>query len=264
MSPEQPKHIVTGHHEDNENLLNLEWEKAQENFIIKGLKENRPLSELLTKLPGFSESFQHRLDCLDCADGRICSGHKLGLAGQGILLGDKDREILEAKIKELDITITGHESCGAAGIACEGAPDSDQRGYAFTRGLAERTGRPYAEIHSDNFRCAVHNERCLVLEGTGRFDAANLPGFPNQFISSAEFFGLSEEYQRLEAKSLIGIAFEHGFGQRFNQENPFYLIISADNTEQLAKTKAWAEEVAADYDGLIKVAAFLAPAPLEK
>jgi hypothetical protein len=248
-------------HENHEALFNQEWEKSQLNQIIKGFKDGRPLSELVAELPGFKESFQHPLDCLDCADGRVCSGRKLGLAGQGILLGADDQAKLDAKIAEIEnLTISGHENCGAAGIACQGAPDSDEQGYAYTKELAARNGRPYKEIHKDEFRCAVHNERCLVLEGTGRFDVANLQGFPGQFISSAEYFGLSEEYQMTEAKALIGIALSsHSFGERFDQENPFYLLISADNQEQLDKMKSWAEKVAADYEGRVKVDAFIAP-----
>ncbi len=262
-SHEMSNQIVTDYHEGHEvheSLLTQEWDKAQQNRIIKGFKEGKNLSEMIRALPGFEESFNHPLDCLDCADGRVCSGHKLGLAGQGILLGAEDLAKLEAKLKELNITITGHDNCGAAGIACQGAPDSDVRGYAFTKGLAEKTGRPYAEVHKESFVSPVHNERCLVLEGTGRFDVANLEGFPGQFISSAEYFGLSEEYQMTEAKALIGIALgNHGFGERFNSENPFYLLISATDKEQLSKTKAWAEKVAADYDGKVKVHSFIAP-----
>ncbi len=257
---EMLKQNFQGHHEDHETLLNQEWEKSQNNEIIVGLKEGRNLSELLEALPGFKESFQRPLDCLDCADGRVCSGHKLGLAGQGILLNENDLAILEAKIKELGIRVTGHDNCGAAGIAHPG-PDSDRHGYEFTQSLAERTGASYSEVHKEDFSCPVHNERCLVLEGSGRFDVANLPGFPGRFISSAEFFGLSEEYQRTEAKALIGIALgDHGFGHRFSQEDPFYLLISAENEESLAKTKAWAEAVAAEFEGRVRVESFIAPA----
>jgi len=170
-------HVVGEGRENHEALLSQEWLKSRDNPIIKGLVSGRPLSELLNGLPGFNEAFQRKLDCLDCADGRVCSGHKFGLAGQGILLDDSDRAILENKIKELEIRITGHDNCGAAGIAYPG-PDSDQHGYDFTKNLAERTGASYSEVRKDDFRCQVHNERCLVLEGTGRFDVANWDGFP--------------------------------------------------------------------------------------
>lgn len=261
MSTEMSNQKFNGHHEDHEALLSAEWAKSQNNEIIVGLREGRNLSELLEALSGFKESFQHPLDCLDCADGRVCSGRKLGLAGQGILLGADDQARFDAKIAEMEnLSISGHENCGAAGIACQGAPDSDEKGYAFTKELAARNGRPYKEIHKDNFRCAVHNERCLVLEATGHFDVANLSGFPGQFISSAEFFGLSEEYQRTEAKALIGIALgSHSFGDRFNQENPFYLIISASNQEQLDKMRGWATQVAADYEDRVRVESFIGP-----
>lgn len=246
-------------HHEHEAKLQEEWDKSQNNEIVIGLKKGCSLFELLESLPGFKDSFQHELDCLDCADGRVCSGHKFGLAGQGILLNESDLSILENKIKELGIRVTGHDNCGAAGIAYPG-PESDRHGYEFTKSLADRTGASYSEVHKENFVCPVHNERCLVLEGTGRFDVANLSGFPGRFISSAAFFGLSEEYQRTEAKALIGIALgDHGFGHRFDQDNPFYLIISAENENSLAITKKWAEAVASEFDGRVQVESFIAP-----
>ncbi|HZJ40961.1 MAG TPA: hypothetical protein VFD16_01720, partial [Candidatus Saccharimonadales bacterium] len=80
------------------------------------------------------------------------------------------------------------------------------------------------------------------------------------FISSASYFGLSTEYQKIEAKALIDIALgDHSFGKRFDKENPFYLIISAKGEEQYAQLMKMAEEIASDYDGLVKVNGFIVP-----
>lgn len=246
-------------HESHETLLDKEWLKSCENLILKGLNQNKPVLQLLQELPGFKDIFKHKLDCLDCSDGRVCSGNKMGLAGQGILLNPTDLAILEKRIQELGIRVTGHDNCGAAGIAYPG-PESDSHGYQFTKDLAMRTNASYSEVHYEDFSCPVHNERCLVLEGTGRFNVANLDGFPGRFISSAHFFGLSLDYQKKEAKALIGIALgDHGFSHRFTEDQPFYLIISAKDEADLTNIKTWADEIASDYNGLVKVNGFVAP-----
>ena len=246
-------------HNNPEELFNQEWAKSQENTIVQALKAGEKIEEKLFELPGFQKAFDHELTCLECSDGRICSGPKIALAGQGILLGLEDLAILEKAIKDKGLTITGHENCGAAGIAHPGE-HSDYHGYEYTKELASSTGNTYREVHHDEFKCAVHNERALVLEGTGRFDVANLEGFPGQFISSASHFGLSAEYQKTEAKALINIALgSHSFGERFDEENPFYLIVSAKDAEQLEVTTKLAEEVAAEFDGRVKVSSFIAP-----
>lgn len=250
-------------HDHNHEVVSQEWEKSQENEVIKGLKAGRPIAELIFGLPGFSEAFDHKLTCLDCSDGRVCSGAKMALAGQGLLLDESDRAILESRVKQLHLSVTAHEDCGAAALAQPGS-DSDIFGYMKAKELAAKTANHFQEIHKDEFRCPVHNERILVLEGTGCFDAANFNGFPTPFISSASFFGLSEEYQKMEAKALINIALgDHGFGDRFDRENPFYLIVSAQNEEQLAKLTALAEEVAEDFGSRVKVDGFVAPAVAE-
>lgn len=143
---------------------------------------------------------------------------------------------------------------------CSPWGSSDDYGYQKAKELAADTASAYQEVHKDQFKCPVHNERLLVLEGTGRFNVADLEGFPGQFISSASYFGLSSEYQKTEAKALINIALgDHSFGQRFNQENPFYLLVSAKNEEQLQTLTALAEEVAAEFSGRVKVSGFIVP-----
>jgi len=251
-------------HHNHEALFNQEWEKGQKNELIEALKAGEGFDKKLFELSGFKEAFAHKLTCLECSDGRVNSHlGKLGLAGEGLLLeGEEwaeDRAILVQSIKEQGLTITGHENCGAAGIVHPG-PDSDNYGYQKAKELVADTGNTYDEVHKDKFTSQIHNERTLVMEGTGRFNVADLEGFPGQFISSASYFGLSAKYQKIEAKALIGIALgDHSFGKRFDKENPFYLIVSAKDEEQLKTVTALAEEIAADYDGLVKVNGFIVP-----
>jgi len=47
-------------------------------------------------------------------------------------------------------------------------------------------------------------------------------------------FGLSEKYCLKELKILAGIALgDHGFGELFNQENPFYVISVGKEAKKL-------------------------------
>lgn len=247
-------------HDHHHELFEKEWQKSQENEIISWLKEGKPLAEKLPELPGFQQAFDHKLDCLDCSDGRVCSGAKMALAGEGILLGESDMKILAEAVKHHGLSVSGHENCGAAALAHPGT-DSDRYGYEHAQKLAAETGSEYKEIHRDGFKCPIHNERALVLEGTGRFDVANFAAFPGQFISSASYFGLSEEYQKTEAKALINIALgDHGFGERFDADNPFYLVVSAPDAEHLNTMAALAEEIAGEFSGRVKVEGFVAPA----
>ena len=259
MSHELPENNnVENTHNAHEKLLNEQWEKTQNNKVIEALKSGQDLSEILESLSGFKESF-HELKNLDCSDGRICSGSKQGLAGVGILLSSEERLILIEAIKNKGLTITGHENCGAAAIAFPG-PDSDNHGYDNAKLLAEETGNTYKEIHSDEFLCQIHNERSIVVEGTGRFDSANWKEFPPHFINSAPSLGLPDSYVQKEIVALAGIALAgHGFTKRFDAANPFYIIISASNQEQLQHLTTVSEEAVKEFGDRVQVKGFVAP-----
>ncbi|HZJ41186.1 MAG TPA: hypothetical protein VFD16_02905, partial [Candidatus Saccharimonadales bacterium] len=149
-------------HDNHVELFNKEWQKGQDNEIIKALNSGENFAKKLFELPKFKQAFDHKLTCLECSDGRVCSGPKLALAGEGLLLGPEDRMILEKVIKDQGLTITGHENCGAAGIAYPGE-GSDAYGYQKAKELVADTGNIYQEVHSDKFKSSVHNERTLVL-----------------------------------------------------------------------------------------------------
>ena len=243
------------HHEE----LDVYWEKSAGNRLVQALESGRPLADALSDLPGFIEAFSAPLDTLDCSDGRVCSGHKMGLAGEGILLSEEEKAILKQAIRERGLAITGHDNCGAAALFHPG-PDSDRYGYEQARQLADETGANYSEVHREDFLCPVHNERALVLEGTGCFDCANWEEFPAQFISSAPALGLPDSYTKKEVAALSNIALgDHGFGERFNAEHPFYVIVAARNEEQLNNLLAVAREAVSEFGERVKVEGFVAP-----
>jgi hypothetical protein len=245
------------HHEE---LLDHEWEKSERNTIIEALKSGKKIAEIIKDVPGFQKAFDHRLTCLECSDGRVCSGAKLGLPGaSGILLSEEGKKILAEVLRDKGLLLTGHESCGAAALAHPG-DDSDKYGYENVRALATVTGNSYGEVYKDQFVCSVHNERSLVLEGTGRFDCANWKEFPAQFINSAPFLGLPDGDIKNTVTALSQIAFsDHGYGQRFNAQNPFYVIVSADSQEKLDHLLTLAHEAVKDFGDKVKVDGFIAP-----
>ncbi len=253
-------------HDNHQEQFDAAWQKSSENFLVKGLKAGKKIEDLLTEMPGFKESFSaesllNNPDCcLECSDGRVVtSGVKVALAGEGILLGGADRKIFEDAIRGKNLPITGHEGCGAAGMAHPG-PDSDKYGYEGAEQTAARTGNRYQEVHHELFRSQIHDERSLVIEGTLRFNCADWSEFPPQFIASSAAFGLSDAYIETEAKALTGIALgDHGLGERFTAEDPFYLIISAVDQDQLNRLIAISESAVKDFGDRVKVTGFIAP-----
>ncbi len=253
-------------HDHHQEQFDAAWQKSSENFLVKGLKAGKKIEDLLTEMPGFKESFSAKslLDnpdcCLECSDGRVVtSGVKVALAGEGILLGEADRKIFEDAIRGKNLPITGHEGCGAAGMAHPG-PDSDKYGYEGAEKTAARTGNRYQEVHHESFRSPVHDERSLVIEGTLRFNCAGWAEFPPQFIASSAALGISDAYIETEAKALTGIALgDHGLGERFNAENPFYIIVSATDQKQLDHLVAISKSAVNDFGERVKVTGFVAP-----
>lgn len=253
-------------HDHHQELFDAAWKKSSENFLIKGLNDGKTIDEIFSDLPGFKEAFSaesllNNPDCcFECSDGRVVtSGVKVAIAGEGILLGDADRQILVDVLKGKNIPITGHEGCGAAGMAHPG-PDSDKYGYAGAEKLASDTGNHYKEVHHESFRSSIHDERSLVLDGTLRFNCSSWTEFPPQFIASSAGLGLSESYIETETKALTGIALgDHGLGERFSAENPFYIIISAKDQAQLDSLTAISESAVKDFGDRVMVTGFVAP-----
>lgn len=252
----------------NEDLENL-WEESEKNPIIKGLREGKKISELGGSLGSFQKLFESSPETLGCSDGRI-EEHRLGGAGDFILASDGERERFisanKGKIKE----VTSHEGCGAAGLKFEamqeagealpdGVTNADELGIYYAKKLAEELGAEYRHIGAGEMTGNVHNERVIYFDGTGKFNPRALKEMPDGFISSGPKFGFSDEYCRKELSALSNIAFgHHGFGDKFTEESPLYIIISARDYEELTKLKQVAESAAKQFDGRVVVDGFIA------
>jgi hypothetical protein len=262
MFTEKPSDTKQGHvlvHESHAELFNAEWEKLNKNLVIEALDSGRGIAEFVTEIPGWAELFAHEPTCLECSDGRVCSGFKLALPGSGgVLLSEEGNAILKKFIADKKLLVTGHESCGAAAMAHPG-PDSDDYGYAKIKALAQETGNSYGEIHKEKFKFPNHYERCLVLDGVGG-DWSNWSEFPAQFVNSAPYFGLPDGDIENTTRALSGIALgDHGFGSRFDAEHPFYIIIAADSQTKLDHLTAVAQTAVEQFAERVKITGVVAP-----
>ena len=64
---------------------------------------------------------------------------------------------------------------------------------------------------------------------------------------------------KAELETLTGIALgHHGFGtERFTSENPFYIIVSADNSSELLQWEEVAKEAVSQFGDKIAVKGFV-------
>lgn len=265
--------IITKHHNHNEEADNL-WKESSENEMIKGLNTGKDISELLSEKK-LAEVFKEAPCCLGCSDGRI-HDHRLGRAGMGILAGveatvDALKEMIDnGELVKEGLTITSHTGCGAAKIVCnkmiaEGTlpadTDPDDLGIDFAvkvaQGLNEKgVNAEYRHIGAKEMD-EWHDERGVYLDGTGKINIETAKGekgenlLPRGFIFSD--LDLDKAVTISELKALCRIARgDHGFGNRFDKENPFYIFISAKDDKQYEELKSIADEVTKDTDGVVK------------
>ena len=237
-----------------ESKKNKLWEESQKNEVIKRVKAGESFQDIMDSLENIKEAFVG-LDTIVCSDGRVLSieGTKIGIAGEGILLSKEELakfiQIYKRKIKK----VTSHDDCGAAGKAFaqehpEKIKSSDELGINFAKWMAEQLDAEYEHIPMDKMKSDIHNERMICFDGTGKFNPASLKEMPGHFVCSGYGFGLSEKYMEEEIEILSGIALgHHGFGEKFNEGEKFYIVISAKDKEQLTKLTEIAQK------GIIKI-----------
>jgi hypothetical protein len=254
--------IDHGHDQETQKL----WEESEQLEFIKDLKAGKSMAEIMNQ-PDTAKAFAEKSEELGCSDGRICE-HRLGGAGNFILASDVEREkfILENKGKIK--VVKSHDGCGAAGIKFKqmvgageslpvGVTTADELGIYYCKKLAEALGAEYEHTSTQEMSGAVHNERAIYLDGTGVINPKALAKLPAGFICSGPALGASPEYQEVELGELAKIAFgDHGFGNRFNKNNPLYITVSAKDQKQLAELQKIAERAANNFGGKIKVDGF--------
>lgn len=252
------------HEHDHSHDIDQGWEELRQNEVIAGLKEGKKLSDILEAMPGFREAFRE-LDTIDCSDGRVLGGAKIGIAGSGMLLPSEERAKFIAAYKGKIKKVTAHHDCGAARIKYNSldeklGTDSDDYGKLYCQKLADDLGAEYDfvdEAHLDN---EYHNEVVIVLDQTAQFDSTNFEGFPPHFVCTGAGLGFSDDYMTIELKTLAGIAAgDHGFGERFTEDNPLHVIVAADDKDQLQRWQMVAKAALENMGAKIDVTGFVKP-----
>ena len=267
------------------------WRKSEDNQVIKELRSGKSFEEIIRSIPNIEDVFAENPNSCGCSDGRIHE-HRIARAGEGLVIG---LEIMLSKSTEegMDFGVaavvkfigemtergeikdkfrfTSHENCGAAGIVCGELkkvgklPENynpDQLGIDFAKRVVEALQKAYptisfeyAHVEADEMD-EIHGERAIYLDGTRKINIEATDALPEGFIFTP-MPGVSEDETKLELEKLSGIALgDHGFGKRFNQENPFLIIVSTENKEQQKELLEVAESVAAKFNGLVKVEIF--------
>jgi hypothetical protein len=254
--------------EQNKNDL---WEESQRNVIIEALRNGQELSEIMKKISNLDKAFSRPLDTLVCSDERVPAGDgiKMGIAGQLILASEEESNNFVASYKGKIKTVTSHDGCGAAAVKFQdlknkgdnvpdGVNNADELGIMHSRHLAEMLGAEYRHIPAAEMTGKVHNARAICVDGTGKFNPAVLKDMPAHFVCSGAGLGLSKEYNQAEIKILAGIATgSHGFGEKFNNENPLYIFISAKDQDQKSGLESMAKNALADFGDKIQIKSFI-------
>jgi len=256
--------------------VETDWQESRRNEIISRLLAGENLQTIMDSFPGFRESF-HELDTLDCSDGRVLEGRKMGIAGSGLLLPPEERakfvKNYQGKIKE----VTTHRDCGAAAVKFaevralfpETIPahvqTADDYGTWCGQQMAADLGAKHVFLDMNQMVSADHNETAIVLDQTGHFDSTNLESFPPHFVCSGAGLGFSQEYMKSEMETLAGIALgSHGYyGNHFSVQNPFYIMVVAKNPIEENIWENIAKEVAQKFAGRIAVKSVVAPEFIE-
>ncbi len=263
--------VITMNNENHQEVVDVLWEKSQENFFVKGIKEGQTLQSLMDSLPNLREAFLDELDTLVCADERVSSnlGKKIGIAGQLILASEEEVKKFVNEHKGKIKNVTSHFDCGAAAKKFasitesgeslpEGVNTPDELGTRFSENLSKKLGANLTYIPEEELSSSIHNARAICLDATGKFDPSVLSEMPDSFVCSGPGFGLSPEYCQTELEILSSIACgDHGFYDRFNKENPFYIFVSAYNQNDLDKWMQVASQSVKDADGKVQVKGFI-------
>lgn len=202
---------------------------------------------------------------LICVDDRLPGSSSLPagadyvhMAGEGILNPNGVKDLRRARIME----IIPHRDCGAKGIYARETSqggNSDDLGLAAVRILADQLGVPINRfVRADEMVTNTHYARVTYYDFTseGVFNWSRVPDMPPGFIISRTHLS-DPGYAQQEAGITVDIALgEHGFGSRFTQRTPYYLVAVGDDATGSAMMNRVIDElngVAAKYQPKVEV-----------
>jgi len=280
MSHENPTTMDTTTHHDHQAQFNKDWDKTQNNPYLNKLNNGSALFATAGEKQEFAQAFNRHSDLkytLKCSDGRVDDGGlKSGdetwkTAGSHALLHPSARQDFVLKHKGRIELVTSHAGCGAAALKFkdmqakgealpEGVTTSDELGEYLAKQLAKELGAEHRHISHSELINPTHNERVLVIDGTGRFNANKIKDFPPRFTSAALGLGEDKNYVKEEAEILSGIALgDHGFGDRFTVENPFHILVIGETQAQAEEMKHLLTPFEAKMAGRVKLETLVAP-----
>ena len=223
MNVEHESHAVQKEHE---------WMQQQE--TISAILE-QGMEKFVDDIPNLENAFEGQEHTLCCMDEGVPQGD-MRSAGSGILTEGAQREEFIAKLRAAGIKdVTSHEGCGAAGLYRErhGITDRtvDEVAIEQAKKMADELGVPYKGHVTELTRPAeFHTARVVYVDGTGRFNPSRVTELPAGFVVSARF--MTPEQALSEIQLAMKIAFgEHGFGDKFTQDDPLVVITIGDSTE---------------------------------
>ncbi|PLX21031.1 hypothetical protein C0584_04585 [Candidatus Parcubacteria bacterium] len=215
------------------------WEVSEETDLLVGIRGGVFLEEVLRSISVFSEEcFGKMPKKIKCMDGRLLYNTEpfLGIAGSGILLDFEDLyRLLKTQRNKSGLIIESHDFCGASLLAMQQEDhfvETEEHAMQWYKFFSKLIGAKHVHVEMEN---SLHDERVLILDGTGRFNAYPVRNYlPSHFLCSGPSIGLSNLYCMAEIQTAINIVSHHGFGKMFNENtNFFYILVFAESVEQL-------------------------------
>jgi hypothetical protein len=268
MYKNMPDNIINNRKEENmdhhiEDLENL-WEKS-ETEVIRRLNADEKMEDIIASMgEKIKTAFSKESNVLSCCDERINLFVKGG-AGCYILASEEEQKDFVVREKGKIKKVISHTNCGATAKKLELMMENGEKlpeGVETADQLGEHHAKKIAgllEAESEHIKVdGIHNGRAVFFDCTGKYDKSVLKEMPNGFIASSPSLGLSADCCKKELSTLTGIAMEHGFGEKFKEKSPFYIIVIAENSEQLVEGKKFAESAVEQFDGRVVVDGFIA------
>ena len=226
------------------------WQQTGGDNLFSG-QEPREYIEVLQNLASAFKLDDRHLRCMD-------EGTPGGIHAAGpLILKDVEEavEILRGKVDG----VTSHEECGACTLYATqnnlDKQESDEYGKIRAKELAEKLSVPYSHIKLENMArpSGLHIARCTYYDTTLSFDPSKVEKLPLGFVISRGLYS-DKKYPQTELEVSIKIALgEHGFGEKFTADSPFYVVCVASDESELEKLQEEAREVGERFSGRVKV-----------
>lgn len=225
------------------------WEKTGGDDLLKG---HVNFQDLFDSLPGSEkavESIPNAPLYLLCIDDRLpgisclsSSASYAHMAGEGILNPNALRDLQNIGLRGFIV----HKNCGAKALYCKThAIESgfDEEGTKAVYKLADSMKLPVAQIVNEQDIEKTHIARVVYYDGTGKFDWSRVKGLPPGFIISRKIISDSS-YAQMEANIAVEIAKgNHGFGNRFNDQSPLYVVAVTDGNQDSVGVEVLMQEL---------------------